>query len=171
MGILILMLGYLAYDMWFAGDKNAPVRSTTRAVVPAQRQTAGSAGNAALGNTTGQIATAANQWFTDFSHDRWGEDPFEHPGYSTANQTQQSSGQAPLSQVLSSRFHLTAVSKRGGDDYVLINNEVLTVGDVIDGAELTEIRANSVIMDYRGNKIIVPLSRPRPAQNTNSNKR
>ncbi|MBS1272130.1 MAG: hypothetical protein MAGBODY4_01269 [Candidatus Marinimicrobia bacterium] len=73
--------------------------------------------------------------------------------------------------MLSSRFRLTAISKRGGDDYVLINNEVLTVGDVIEGAELMEIRGNSVVMDYRGNKVIVPLSKPQTSQNTNSRKR
>ena len=167
-GILVVMLGYLAYDMWFGGSTPQPVQSTTRAVVPSQKSSGASSGaNASTQSSTPttntvQIASASNPWFRNFSHDSWNNDPFNHP---TLADDQGDSGNEAnnevVSQVLSSRFQLTAISKRGEDAYVLINNEVLTVGDVIDGAELREIRSNSVVMNYRGNNIIVPLTTPK----------
>ncbi|MCF7805814.1 MAG: general secretion pathway protein GspB [Candidatus Marinimicrobia bacterium] len=171
MGILIIMLGYLMYDIWFGGNQDQPIQSGTRAVVQSQRN----AGQGSSGNTAGtaggtptpaNLASLSNNWFKNFSHDNWEDDPFRHPSRALPQSQGNSQSQQPVSQVLSSRFHLTAISKRGGDDYVLINNEVLAVGDMVDGAELVEIRTNSVVMDYRGNNIIVPLSSP---QNNNLN--
>ena len=167
-GILVVMLGYLAYDIWFGGNTPDPVQSTTRAVVPSQKASGGnSVANASTPSQPGstnkvQMASVSNPWFRNFSHDSWKNDPFKHPTFADdQNNSESETGDGVVSQVLSSRFQLTAISKRGQDAYVLINNEVLTVGDVIDGAELLEIRSNSVVMDYRGNNIIVHLTTPK----------
>jgi len=54
---------------------------------------------------------------------------------------------------LSGRYTVTGTSKFGDtNQFVLINGRILSVGDVLDGMNITQINPKSIILDKDGMK-------------------
>ena len=67
---------------------------------------------------------------------------------------------APLLRVSSRRqgpFHLTGISRSGSDWTAIINNELVRVGETVNGAEVKEIRSQEVILDFKGQTLTLSL--------------
>lgn len=54
-------------------------------------------------------------------------------------------------------FHLTGISRSGSDWTAIINNELVRVGETVNGAEVKEIRAQEVILDFKGQALTLSL--------------
>lgn len=155
LGILIIAGGYLIFDMYSnGGDTNQSAENPT--VAEASAPTAGNPGGA-KGNSLAAGDLSNKNWFADFQQDSWGRDPFFYPA--REEQVTLDSPQDGLLNAGASKFQLTGISRRGKDAFVIINNEVLSIGDVLNGAQLLEIHANSVIMKNDGDKFVVTLTK------------
>jgi len=155
LSILILSLGYLIYDT-FATGGDASVETTTRAVIPGT-PAADTPQDSSVGATITQ--PGRREFMPPLESRRWGRDPFNHPvQLDTTSDRNVIQGQATdMDSLLRAQYKLTAISRREGDAYVLINNEVLTEDDTLGEAKLVEIRSNSVVMRSGGRTFIVYL--------------
>ncbi|MBI3316374.1 MAG: hypothetical protein HYZ85_00015 [Candidatus Omnitrophica bacterium] len=64
----------------------------------------------------------------------------------------------PIPGNVSSRaFVLSGVTTQGGGQYAIINNQVVGIGKVVDGAVLEEITSHQVTLNLRGKKISLAL--------------
>ncbi len=160
LGVLILSFGFLIYDSFSGGGGEGEGETTTRAVIPDRGR---ESGEQSPGTQQVKVQRESSDWITDLEDVSWGNDPFAHPvpAADTVPRAAPATGPAPvrtnLDSMLQARFRLTAISRKGDDAYVLINNEVLTIGDVLEGAQLRDIRANSVIMETDGKKFVIHL--------------
>lgn len=66
-----------------------------------------------------------------------------------------------LPMAVSSRrqgpFRLTGVSRSGSDWMAIINNELVRVGETVNGAEVKEIRSQEVLLDFKGQTLTLSL--------------
>lgn len=157
LAILIVAGGYLIFDTFIRSDDNGRPETKTAVTAPAKKTksppTKGKATKTAVASTN------AGKWFPDFSQNSWGRDPFFYP--SREKQVEINTGEKSnvVENLAGERYQLTGISRRGNDAFVIINNEVLKVGDVLDGARLLEIHSNSVVMENNGEKFVVALSK------------
>jgi len=69
-------------------------------------------------------------------------------------------GSAPPAVILSKtpNFILSGIVYSPKESYCIINNEIVKVGDRIQGAKLLSVSQNSVRLDYRGKETALTLS-------------
>ncbi|MBI2167697.1 MAG: hypothetical protein HYU34_05610 [Candidatus Omnitrophica bacterium] len=63
----------------------------------------------------------------------------------------------PVSSRRQGPFHLTGISRSGSDWTAIINNELVRVGEAVNGAEVKEIRSQEVILDFKGQTLTLSL--------------
>lgn len=62
-----------------------------------------------------------------------------------------------VSSRRSGAFHLTGISRSGSDWTAVINNELVRVGEKVNGAEVKEIRSQEVLLDFKGQTLTLSL--------------
>ncbi len=55
-------------------------------------------------------------------------------------------------------FALSGLVYSKADSYCLINGKVLKIGDQVGGATLSQVTPNEAVLNYRGEKIVLPAS-------------
>ena len=55
-------------------------------------------------------------------------------------------------------FSLSGLVYSKTDSYCLINGKVMRIGDQIGGATLSEVTPREVVLNYRGEKVVLPAS-------------
>jgi len=170
--ILIVAVMYFIYDYFLSSGPTTPPDIATHVVIPSKDRGNRSATNngntnkvASNTNSTAAVQEAGEDWFPNFAYSRWDKDPFFYPTRvkpAPSTVTQHDSVRRQPRKVKQpfnpSIYKLSAISRRAGTAFVLINNEVLSLGDEIQGAKLVEIRKNSVIMEYAGKRYTISMA-------------
>ena len=55
-------------------------------------------------------------------------------------------------------FSLSGLVYSKTDSYCLINGKVMRIGDQVGGATLSEVTPREVVLDYRGEKVVLPAN-------------
>ncbi len=66
--------------------------------------------------------------------------------------------ESPISTTAVPNFSLNGLVYSNTDSYCLINGKVMRVGDQVNGATLSQVTPNQAVLDYRGEKIVLPAS-------------
>jgi type II secretory pathway component PulC len=143
---LFLLLGivaaYAAYDLSTA--KARPAR-TERESIPAETKTGA------------QIETVVNtQAQTVFPSYDWRRDPFRKNLIEKV--VVHTIPSAPSDYAPgNAHLHLTAISLSGARSYALINDQILSVGESVNGYKVTEIQSAKVVLNKNGYSFTLTL--------------
>lgn len=86
----------------------------------------------------------------------WGRDPFAGEYYNTKNpKTDTDQDEKPSIDL--SMYELTGISFRGQHPTVLINGDVLTLGDSINGMEITQVLPNAVVLSRNEQDFVLKI--------------
>lgn len=158
LGILIIAGGYLLFDTFVRDKSDTRTQENAQVTTTAKQPKPGAAKQDNAPKT--QVATAGTEnWFPNFSQNSWGRDPFFYPARQKQVEINAGAASNVVENLAGSQFRLTGISRRGNDAFVIINNEVLKIGDVLEGARLLEIHSNSVVMENNSEKFVVALSK------------
>jgi len=158
LGILIIAGGYLIFDT-FVLDKEDPRTQDNTEMTTTTKQPKAATGKQESDPEAEMAAYGAENWFPNFSQNSWGRDPFFYPARQKQVELNSGAANNVVENLAGSQFRLTGISRRGSDAFVIVNNEVLKIGDVLEGARLLEIHSNSVVMENNGEKFVVALSK------------
>ena len=133
--LLAIVASYAVYDLLTSEPKNKKP-ATDKAVQSVDAQKAQDPSSAVSNVQSIPV---------NFPATGWKRDPFrrDKENISRANLNK------VIESLLSQRpgnLHLTAISKNGNQSYALINDQILSVGEIIDGYRVAEIRAANVVL-------------------------
>lgn len=132
--VLALVASYAVYDLATGKPKQvkSAVENTSSSETTKPEQ-------ASLTGASGQTSIPVN-----FPISEWRRDPFRKQKEITS----QNLNKAIESLLVSKpgNLHLTAISKKGNKSYALINEQILTEGEALNGYRVVAIQANQVIL-------------------------
>ncbi|RMF09549.1 MAG: hypothetical protein D6762_03355 [Candidatus Neomarinimicrobiota bacterium] len=148
---LLLSGGYLGYDMFFhktptTKELMAQIQKK-EAAVPAAAPQAASATPVLKPRqiTSGQIKKVPSYAAV------WGRDPFVGP-FNQPPEVQEETAVVEEEPVYIEDYTLSAISFRGNQPAVIINQSILKPGDTINGLTLKQVNPSSVILVSPGGK-------------------
>lgn len=174
--VAVLLAGAVVFDVWFfflRDDDGAPGGGAPPAQVAdgADGTPAAGEGEAAAGapdGLTGLFAAAAESrpplrsaaelrtlraWMEEVPE--WGREPLSRPEREAPDR-EETSSQAPTPPD----WRVTAILVGGGRRTAVIDGQVYSEGDEIDGGVVEEIRERAVTIRWRGRRVEVPLRQP-----------
>lgn len=178
---LLLLLGAVAYNVWYfglrgsgsggraepgpepgrepvsapssGGDTAAP--TGTSAASPSLDSALAAAARGELPLRTAEEMAALRRWMAD--QPEWGHDPLAPPPAARRQPERAAEPIRPAPQPPAWRLGAILLGDRS---QAVIDGQVYGVGDEIDGGTVTEIRRTSVVIRWRGRNVVLRLREP-----------
>ncbi len=100
------------------------------------------------------MGAVAILFFMDYGFPAWGRDPFELPPGVKLKTT----GEAePANDIKSHVKKVTAILITDSRKVASINHKVVTIGDLIDGEKVLEIKPDRVVLENGGQRHVIML--------------
>lgn len=167
--VVLLLAGAIAYNVWFftrdeTGGPPAPGGAAGGGSVGAQVEGTGEEGDsvpalfASLAGGLPPLRTeaelaAVEQWRA--RRPEWGRDPLARSGAAAEGGVEGGEGPPPPP-----RWRVTAIVRGEGRRTAVIDGRAYSEGERIDGGRVEEIRADEVVIRWRGRLVRVPLREP-----------
>lgn len=161
LGILIIVSAvYLVYDMNSSPGAPKKVDSKPKLRRPSSSQQQSADQSSGAVKFTGSSRTTVSLKKDSSFAFNWGEDPFDksHLVEELPDIDPETGDKIVEPEIVElDNYTLSAISYRGNEAAVLINKEVLKLGDTIDGMRIEQILSNTVILTKDGKKYIIKL--------------
>ena len=132
--LLAVVASYAVYDLLTSEPKNRK-SGTDKAVQSATQNT----------QDPSSAVSKARSIPVDFPATGWKRDPFRRDKENISRDNLNKVIESLMSQR-PGILHLTAISKNGNQSYALINVQILSVGEIINGYRVVDIRAANVVL-------------------------
>lgn len=132
--LLAVVASYAVYDLLTSEPKNRK-SGTDKAVQSATQNT----------QDPSSAVSNARSIPVDFPATGWKRDPFRRDKENISRDNLNKVIEFLMSQR-PGNLHLTAISKNGNQSYALINDQILSVGEIINGYRVVDIRAANVVL-------------------------
>jgi len=161
--VLVVVAGYLGYDIFTnpTGSTAKRAASTVRNISAQATAVSQPKTPQTKINVAALVAQKTNE-INKMPHyaEIWGRDPFIGELFDmsdtkiTGDETNDNTPRAP---VYLEEYKLNAISYRGETPTVLIDKEIMRIGDKIDGMTLVDVKGNFAILTDGNQKYIIKL--------------